>query len=155
MIWVLLVCKRRWRNWGRVISGAAAADDRVTTHPPPDRRSSHASKRVRYVGGDCSCWRCWCCCCRRRRPDVHADESRPETGTTKATPPLKKIQKTKKTNPQRDQKGRKTPLPRVDRLRECSIDLGQVQRLLPLLDELPCLSGGAGDLPWLLLLLLL
>lgn len=51
MIWVLLVCKRWWRNWGRVISGAAAAaDDRVTTHPPPDRRSSHASVYVTWVG---------------------------------------------------------------------------------------------------------
>jgi hypothetical protein len=64
----------------------------------------------------------------------------------KSNPAPKKIQKKKKKPPKRPE-GKKTPLPRVDRLRECSIDLGQVQLFLSLLDELPFLSRGAGDLP--------
>jgi hypothetical protein len=58
----------------------------------------------------------------------------------KSNPTPKKNSKEKKTNPQRDQKGRKTHSHE-------SIDLGQVQLFLPLLDELPFLTRGAGDLP--------
>jgi len=65
----------------------------------------------------------------------------------KSNPAPAKNSKEKKKPPQKRPEGKKSPLLRVDRLRECSIDLGQVQLLLPLLYALPFLSRGAGDLP--------